>query len=125
MNPFDEKPSQPPHDQPVPDQSREASREESLDELSARIVIHPAEPSSAPLSGDRLAGGFPPSAPPPPAAESFLPPDLRISWSWLHFLFFGLFLFGSIVAIQIAIVVTAVLLALADRLSGRRDHARD
>jgi len=104
MNPFDEKPSQPRHDQPTSDQSPEASREESLDELSARIVVHSAEPRSAPVTADPLAAGFPASVPPPPA-EFFLPPDLRVSWSWLHFLFFGLFLLGSIVAIQIAIIM--------------------
>lgn len=85
MNPFDD-PSNPPppEDPPAP--------EESLEELSARIVVHSAEPVA------------PPEPPPPPPA-SFLPADLRISWSWLHLLFFGLFAFGSLLVIQLGIVL--------------------
>src|SRR5580765_7765110 len=95
MNPFDENPSQPPQGQPPSDPSPETPREESLDELSSRIVVHPAEPA---LAGDPLAAGF------PPPADSFLPPDLRIPWSWLHLLGFGLFAFGSILVIQLGLV---------------------
>jgi membrane protease YdiL (CAAX protease family) len=98
MNPFDEKPSQPPQDQPPSDPSPETPREGSLEELSSRIVVHPAEPA---LPGDPLTAGFPPPAPPP--ADSFLPPDLQIPWSWLHLLGFGIFAFASILAIQLGL----------------------
>lgn len=105
MNPFDENPSQP-QDQPPSDPSPEIPRAEStgpesLDELSSRIVVHPAEPA---LPGDPLAAGFPPPALSPRPAESFLPLDLRIPWSWLHLLGFGAFAFASIFALQLLLV---------------------
>jgi len=102
MNPFDQDPSQPPHDQPAPDQSRDSTREEPLDDLASRIVVHHVDPSTAYFSSEPLAAGFPP---PPPAVDSFLPPDLRIPWSWLHLLLFGLFAFGSILFIQLALIL--------------------
>jgi len=98
MNPFDENPSQPPQDQLPSDPSPENPREGSLEELSSRIVVHPAEPA---VPGDTLAAGLPPPAPPP--ADSFLPPDLQIPWSWLHLLGFGIFAFASILAIQLGL----------------------
>src|SRR5262249_20197238 len=84
---FDENPSEPP-DPAAPGPRRETPREESLDELSSRIVVHPLE--SAP-PGEPIAVEFTETA---PAPNAFLPEDLRISWSWLHLLFFGLFAFG-------------------------------
>ncbi len=103
MNPFDEKPSQPPNDQPAPDPSPETPREESLDELSSRIVVHPAD--AAPPPGEPLSVSFTETLAPPPPANAFLPEDLRISWSWLHLLFFGLFAFGSILIIQVGLII--------------------
>ncbi|MBZ5527170.1 MAG: CPBP family intramembrane metalloprotease [Acidobacteriia bacterium] len=35
-------------------------------------------------------------------AREFLPEDLRVSWSWLHFLIFFLFAFGSLLGVQLA-----------------------
>lgn len=105
MNPFDENPSQPPHDQPPPDQSRDSAPGESLDDLASRIVVHRVEPPSANLSTDPLAAGLQPPSPPPPVAESFLPPDLQVPWSWLHLLLFGLFAFGSILFIQLGLIL--------------------
>jgi len=98
MNSFDENPSQPPSDYPPSEEPRETPRGESLDDLSSRIVVHPAEkavPDDA--SGISLS-------PPPVPADSFLPPDLRIPWSWLHLLGFGLFAIGSILVIQLGLV---------------------
>jgi len=43
--------------------------------------------------------------PPPAPAASFLPDDLRVTWSWAHLLLFALFTLGSIIVIQIALVV--------------------
>jgi membrane protease YdiL (CAAX protease family) len=97
---FDENPSEPPPDPATPGPSRETPREESLDDLSSRIVVHPLE--SAP-PGEPVAVEFTEAA--PAAANAFLPEDLRISWSWLHLLFFGLFAFGSILLIQVGLVI--------------------
>ena len=77
---------------------------ESLEQLSSRIVVHPAESAPVPLPGDPLAPLS--SAPPPPLSKfAFLPEDLRITWSWAHLIFFTLFAFGSILLIEVAIVV--------------------
>jgi len=97
---FDENPSEPPPDPTAPGPSRETPREESLDDLSSRIVVHPLE--SAP-AGEPIAVEFTETA--PRAANEFLPEDLRISWSWLHLLFFGLFAFGSILLIQVGLII--------------------
>ena len=112
MNPFDEKPPHSsPDDQPAvnrpSDPPREESSQESMDDLAARIVVRKPEPISAPLSPDAMsfAADTPSTLPPPPPANAFLPEDLRVPWSWLHLLLFGLFAFGSILVIQIALVV--------------------
>ena len=47
-----------------------------------------------------FAGGS--AAPPPPGAS--VPEDLRISWSWLHFLVFLLFAVGSLLFVQLGFV---------------------
>lgn len=119
MNPFDDnhKP-QPPHSDPTlphppsgeprgQSQERPASSvesSESLEELSSRVVVHPAESLPAPLPGDPLAP-LSSAPPPPPSKFAFLPEDLRITWSWAHLIFFILFAFGSILLIQVAIVI--------------------
>src|SRR5262249_16850544 len=112
MNPFDEKPPHSsPDDQPAVNRPSDAPREESpqetLGDLGARIVVHPPEPVSAPPSSDAMSFAADTSCelPPPPPANAFLPEDLRVPWSWLHLLLFGLFAFGSILVIQIALVV--------------------
>jgi membrane protease YdiL (CAAX protease family) len=97
MNPFDD-PSAP--EQPKEPEAPE-SEQQALDDLAARIVVHPPE-AEAPISLDKNSFVAPPS---PPSEISFLPEDLRISWSWLHLLFFGLFTFGSLMIIQVAIVI--------------------
>src|SRR5215472_792191 len=56
----------------------------------------PAEPPGA-ESSSHLEMPAPAAAPP----TSFLPDDLRISWSWTHLALFALFALGSIIVIQI------------------------
>jgi membrane protease YdiL (CAAX protease family) len=92
MNPFDENPK-------PPEENSAQQSPEPIDDLAARIVVHPPEP---PLLGDPISLAA--VAAPPPLA-SFLPEDLRIGWSWLHLFFFGLFAFASLAAIQVAIVL--------------------
>jgi len=100
MNPSDEKfDPQPPAEPSEPPA-------ESLDDLAARIVVHPAEPGALPFpetGSDPTV--WPPATPPPPPFSAYLPEDLRISWSWLHLLFFGIFAVGSIIVIQLGIVI--------------------
>src|ERR1700755_3656696 len=100
MNPFDEKPPHSsPDDQPAvnrpSDPPREESRQETVDDLAARIVVRPPEPISAPLSphATSFAADTPSALPPPPQANAFLPEDLRVPWSWLPLLLFLLFAF--------------------------------
>jgi membrane protease YdiL (CAAX protease family) len=91
MNPSEDNsnPLQPKEPSPEP--------EESLADLAARIVVHKPE-------GEGPGEPIPAAAAPSPPV-SFLPEDLRIGWSWLHLLFFSLFAFGSIVVIQLGIVL--------------------
>jgi membrane protease YdiL (CAAX protease family) len=106
MNPFDENPK------PLPGENSPQEISEPLDDLAARIVVGPVEPgdpaaprpSTQPSSGGlvSLVGVTPP---PPPSPLSFLPEDLRIGWSWLHLFFFGLFAFGSLAVIQVAVII--------------------
>jgi membrane protease YdiL (CAAX protease family) len=97
---FDENLSEPPPDPAASAPSGETPREESLDDLASRIVAHP--PESAP-PGEPIAVAFTETA--PAAENAFLPEDLRISWSWLHLLFFALFAFGSILLIQVGLII--------------------
>jgi membrane protease YdiL (CAAX protease family) len=66
------------------------------------------EPLSTPLGGDPISYA---AAVPPVKVSSFLPEDLRISWSWPHLIVFLLFGFGSLVLVQIG----GVLLLTADK----------
>jgi len=95
MNPFDENSSQPPENQPPSLPSSETPRQGARDEGSSPAVLSAASPVPA---GDPLAAG------PPPDPQSFLPPDLRIPWSWLHLVGFGMFAFVSILVIQLGLV---------------------
>ena len=102
MNPFDD-PSVP--QQPKEPQAPE-SEQQSLDDLAARIVVHPAESSAAPAAPETIWLHAPPLlvAPPHPL-NAFLPEDLRITWSWLHLLFFALFLLVLIVAMPLGVTI--------------------
>jgi membrane protease YdiL (CAAX protease family) len=90
MNPFDERPNPPPPEESGP------APEESPEDLFSRIVVHPAEPGPPPPASTEV---------PPPPPASFLPADLRISWSWVHLIFFGMFALGSLVVIQLGFVL--------------------
>ena len=115
MNPFDEKPSQPSQDSsagnhPAADPSPtppEQSPEQSLDDLASRIVIHPSQPGDPPFT---TASPLPLSPLPPPAPDEF--PVSWSSWSfggsWLHFLFFILFIFATLIAFTIGVAVYSV-----------------
>ena len=92
------------HDNPHPIQPDESSSnsQQPLDDLAERIVVH------APDGGEQISGDpilFAAASTAPPRADSALPEDLRISWSWLHLLFFTLFSVGSIITIQLIIVI--------------------
>ena len=101
MNPFDENPQPPPPNQPE-------DQPNSLDDLSSRIVVHQPEEQSGPPDAGLPSADLPPAAlspPLPPPPPSFLPEDLRITWSWVHLTLFAFFAIGSIVAIQVVLVL--------------------
>ena len=60
------------------------------------------EPLSPPLGGDPISYA---AAAPPFKRTSFLPEDLRISWSWPHLIVFVFFGFASLLIVQIGAVV--------------------
>jgi membrane protease YdiL (CAAX protease family) len=97
MNLFDDNPLNPPDEN-----------------LRAQLASgHPAESASPesfapPLAGDPISYA---ATAPPAKARSFLPEDLRISWSWPHLIVFLVFGFSSLLIVQIA----AVLLLTADK----------
>jgi membrane protease YdiL (CAAX protease family) len=98
MNPFDDYPNSPPPEDANP------KTKEPLDDLAERIVVHTPEGGEQ-IPGDPISFVGSSATPPPPAVISHLPEDLRISWSWVHLLFFGLFTIVSLIVIQLAIVI--------------------
>lgn len=92
MTLFDESSSLPP-DQPEPLQSS--------DEIGPGANPPPSALPALPLSGDpiSLAASIPPAAP-SISSQPSLPGDLRISWSWLHFILFLAFGFASLLVVQ-------------------------
>jgi membrane protease YdiL (CAAX protease family) len=91
VNLFDDNPLKPPEEnlpaKPLPDRPAEPAGQ---------------EPFAQPLGGDPLSYVV---APPSTAAPSSnLPEDLRISWSWLHLLVFGVFVVASLVTLQLAVL---------------------
>ena len=86
MSPFDDNPPSPPEQQPL-------SRPES-------DAGQPApQPAEAPLSGDpfRCDANVPVFV---TASQPLLPEDLRIPWSWVHFIVFLVFGFASLIVVQ-------------------------
>jgi membrane protease YdiL (CAAX protease family) len=66
-------------------------------------AVQPTEtPSTVPLAGDPIAyAALAPAA----KSRSYLPEDLRISWSWPHLVVFLVFGFGSLLIVQIGAVL--------------------
>jgi membrane protease YdiL (CAAX protease family) len=90
MNAFDDNPLKPPEEElatkPLSDRPAESAF---------------SQPLAQPLGGDPLSYLVaPPSA---AAPSSNLPEDLRISWSWLHLLVFGVFVVASLITLQLAV----------------------
>jgi membrane protease YdiL (CAAX protease family) len=93
MSLFDDNPLNPPDQDP---DSRPSLEHKQLPAFSS------AEPLPPPLTGDP----FPCAAlPPPPDANSLLPEDLRISWSWLHLILFSFFGLMSLIVVQLAFAI--------------------
>jgi len=88
MNPFDETPLLPPN----PGNSSETSEHSE-----------PATTPSDPLLGDSLAYSSPPLEPSISLVRAY-PEDLRISWSWVHFLVFLVFTLASLLAVQTSFI---------------------
>ena len=65
----------------------------------------PADAGSAsgPSAADSGSVITAPGTPSPPA-DVFIPEDLRISWSWPHFIIFVLFSFGSLFIVQLVFI---------------------
>jgi CAAX protease family protein len=91
MSFFDDNPLKPP----------EPNLDPQLLEIDAPASSSP-EPLSSPLSGDPISYA---AAAPPINLKSFLPEDLRISWSWPHLVVFLIFGFASLLIVQIGAVV--------------------
>ena len=98
MNLFDDYSKSPP-----PEES-DSKTQEPLDNLADQIVVHTLADGEQ-VSGDPISFAGSSPMPPPSPPVSFLPEDLRISWSWLHLLLFGLFTLGSLIVIQVVIVI--------------------
>jgi membrane protease YdiL (CAAX protease family) len=95
---FSDDPSKPPQpEEPV------SPSPEAYDDLASRIVVH--SPESMPPLSVQMAELPQPAALPPPTFDSYLPEDLRITWSWLHLIVFTVFAVGSIIVIQLGIVL--------------------
>jgi uncharacterized protein len=62
------------------------------------------EPPASPLAGDPItyAASAPPAA---PNSQLALPEDLRISWSWPHFILFLFFTIASFLVVQTALLL--------------------
>ena len=95
MTLFDDNPSIPPGQEPPANDSLDLRSEH---EQPATVL------PSIPLTGDPISYAATSTAVPSPAAQ-VLPEDLRISWSWPHLIVFVIFIFGSLVTLQLAILV--------------------
>jgi uncharacterized protein len=80
-----------------------APDQESELHLSAEDSTTPPapEPLSPPLAGDPISYA---ALAPPPRSKSYLPEDLRISWSWPHLLVFLFFGFASLLVVQLGAI---------------------
>ncbi|HEY8716448.1 MAG TPA: hypothetical protein VIM00_13785, partial [Candidatus Acidoferrum sp.] len=68
--------------------------------LETTVPVAAIEPAHvSPLAGDPLAVAVPYGKP-----RKILPEDLRVSWSWPHFLVFLFFGFASLMVVQLGFV---------------------
>jgi membrane protease YdiL (CAAX protease family) len=80
--------------------------EQPHEDATQPAVQQEAAPGERSLAGDpiSLAGSVPPAWPSPPQKKQ-MPEDLRVSWSWLHFIAFILFGIVSLAAVQIVLLL--------------------
>jgi membrane protease YdiL (CAAX protease family) len=95
MTIFDDNPSLPPGQEPPANDSLGLHPEHEQP-----LTVLPA----IPLTGDPISYAAT-STDVPSRAAQVLPEDLRISWSWPHLIVFVIFIFGSLVTLQLAILV--------------------
>src|SRR5437867_13395794 len=91
MSLFDDNPQRPPE----PDLDSQPLDSDSTGSSSQA-------PLSAHLGSDPISLA---AAAPPWKRTSFLPEDLRISWSWAHLFVFLVFCFGSLLLVQVGAVL--------------------
>jgi len=89
------------HFEDNPPNPREPNLDPQLLDSNAPASSSP-EPPSAPLGGDPISYA---AVTPSFKLTSFLPEDLRISWSWPHLVVFLVFGFGSLLIVQIGAVL--------------------
>jgi membrane protease YdiL (CAAX protease family) len=85
-------------DNPLNPREQDAERHPAAEDSRASPA---AEPLSPPLAGDPIAYA---ALTPSPRSRSYLPEDLRISWSWPHLLVFLFFGFASLLVVQLGAV---------------------
>jgi membrane protease YdiL (CAAX protease family) len=88
MSLFDDNPQKPPDESPNEQFSSDLPQESAS--------MH--EPPALALSGDPISYA---AAAPAPQFRTYLPEDLRISWSWPHLIIFLFFVFGSLLIVQL------------------------
>jgi membrane protease YdiL (CAAX protease family) len=83
------------------------SNEQPPPEQGASVPVAP-EPPSSDATATQLAGdpiSYAASAPPHYASRAIIPEDLRISWSWPHFVVFIFFALSSFFLVQTALIL--------------------
>jgi membrane protease YdiL (CAAX protease family) len=85
-------------DNPLKPQDQDAGLHLAAEDSSAPPA---AEPLSSPLAGDPISYA---ALAPRPKSKSYLPEDLRISWSWAHLLVFLFFGFASLLVVQVGAI---------------------
>jgi membrane protease YdiL (CAAX protease family) len=86
------------------DSSDQAGANYKAAEQSPTPAATPPDAASAPLAGDPTYAASAPASPPQKTGR-ILPDDIRIPWSWGHFLIFMFFTFTSFIVVQTALAV--------------------